>query len=663
MTDLRRKAPQEMFYFSSSGITTQDILQTEMSKLGTVLNHVRKWIDASFVYNNNESVINDKLTGWGFGTNAVRSDVREINDYANTRLRFQKNTGTDDSPVWVDLLTVLTISPYTVTMAGGFVAGGNSIVQGSLTLGGNLDLDGFYLKNLGGLDNVQITSSGRTFSQVFSGQTSVTVNHNLNTLLPIVTVKDSSTNKFVLPQDVEVTSVNQVIVTFDEAAASGTIFVAGGVGVAGITFADGTETIPYSARLQLNPSDFYLTLTGDGNGYAVLNSQPRGGVAIEWNDSRVSKSTAQLFFNPDQFYINSNKPTLNLGDNQTFETVRINQYTDLVNTPLPASPATGRLRLHATARSSNHTSLEMVDSNGLAVDILRDNTYIAQNNTGSTIFKGQAVYFNGSSGGVPTIALAKADALATATPVALAFENITTGNSGSVVLSGEISGFDLSAFTNGDLLYLSATAAGSSTNVAPSHPNISVRIGTVLSNSATNGIISVVPGDVHTTDTGTIQTSFTIGATAATSVVLAKSSTAQRTATFPDKSGIVAFTSDIQPGFYGMIVKETDGNPPNYRTDTISFSSNDFYLNSDSVNHPIVSYRHSRARKSVINFGTAAEWQAAHNFGSTDLVFNVFDNRQIALTPQKADFSDPNTAYFYFATAKSGKAVIIMVGG
>ena len=47
------------------------------------------------------------------------------------------------------------------------------------------------------------------------------------------------------------------------------------------------------------------------------------------------------------------------------------------------------------------------------------------------------------------------------------------------------------------------------------------------------------------------------------------------------------------PGFYGVHFRETDGNPPGFRNDTIYFNSNDFYLSSDSVGKPVLNFRGS----------------------------------------------------------------------
>jgi hypothetical protein len=48
---------------------------------------------------------------------------------------------------------------------------------------------------------------------------------------------------------------------------------------------------------------------------------------------------------------------------------------------------------------------------------------------------------------------------------------------------------------------------------------------------------------------------------------------------------------DLSPGFYGIFIRETDGNPPTNRNDTITFDSSSFYIQSDSKGKPIISLR------------------------------------------------------------------------
>lgn len=263
----------DLFYINSSG--PDGTIAIQIPRLQRIAKKSRKWEEASTQFTTG-SYLNDILTGFGFGNASSYKIFRFYHDYTFARLRFQKNTGTDSVPVWTDLGYIDTATGNWF-FTGGITAGDDSVIDGKLTLGDNLDMNGFYIKNLGGINDIRFTAAGRTYTTTFSSQTSVTVNHNLNTLFPVVVVYQTSDGKIILPEDTQITSANQVVVTFGEAAVSGSILVAGGVGEVGISFTDGTHSFPYAKQLQVNPADFYITKSNDGNGYPVLNLQPVSG--------------------------------------------------------------------------------------------------------------------------------------------------------------------------------------------------------------------------------------------------------------------------------------------------------------------------------------------------------------------------------------------------
>lgn len=116
------------------------------------------------------------------------------------------------------------------------------------------------------------------------------------------------------------------------------------------------------------------------------------------------------------------------------------------------------------------------------------------NSTGSTIANGAAVYINGASAGLPTIALAKANAAATSHCVGLATESIANTNIGYVTAVGAVHSLNTSGFTAGVPVYLDATTAGNLNATAPVAPNFTQPVGWVAVSSATVGVIVVNPG-------------------------------------------------------------------------------------------------------------------------------------------------------------------------
>jgi hypothetical protein len=116
------------------------------------------------------------------------------------------------------------------------------------------------------------------------------------------------------------------------------------------------------------------------------------------------------------------------------------------------------------------------------------------NDTASTITDGTVVYKTGVFNSYSTVAPAIANDVTKSCIVGVATHDITTGSYGYVTVEGEVNGIDLSAFSDGDVLYLSTSTAGGMTATAP-NPDINgffvVRIGAVLDNDAVNGKLCV----------------------------------------------------------------------------------------------------------------------------------------------------------------------------
>ena len=119
------------------------------------------------------------------------------------------------------------------------------------------------------------------------------------------------------------------------------------------------------------------------------------------------------------------------------------------------------------------------------------------NNSGSTITKGSVVYINGRhSSNLPTIALAQANTEANSySTFALVQDDITNGNSGTVIQAGNISNLNLptASYSDGQIVYLSPTVAGGITVNKNSvlAPNHIVKLGTIIRAHPTLGSIEL----------------------------------------------------------------------------------------------------------------------------------------------------------------------------
>lgn len=167
----------------------------------------------------------------------------------------------------------------------------------------------------------------------------------------------------------------------------------------------------------------------------------------------------------------------------------LNTYMVMSDQAVPTPPADGLV-----LQSTEHNGFSfphVYDTQGNAIDLVRDNITVVRNNSGSAITKGTVLYVTGATGSIPTVGKAKADSTATLPAVFIAYENINNNSFGRALIVGNLENIDLSAFNNGDLLYVSPTTAGALTSTKPTGANYAQSIGTVLNNGVANGVLQV----------------------------------------------------------------------------------------------------------------------------------------------------------------------------
>lgn len=157
----------------------------------------------------------------------------------------------------------------------------------------------------------------------------------------------------------------------------------------------------------------------------------------------------------------------------------------------PTTPAAGSVKLFSDSTVSNIARLSMKTSSGSVLTFFRDGADTVRNNSGGAFTKGQVVYKNGANGTTATIALAKANSVATAGAVGLILATTLANNSfGTILTRGRFQGLNTVAFSEGDTLYVDPTTAGAVTNVRPVLPNFAIKIGTVVTSNA-SGIVDL----------------------------------------------------------------------------------------------------------------------------------------------------------------------------
>lgn len=164
------------------------------------------------------------------------------------------------------------------------------------------------------------------------------------------------------------------------------------------------------------------------------------------------------------------------------------EYIDFDSTATNPAWKEGRVFYDKTEKCLSYYN----EDSDVTVNIGQENLVRVYNNTGSVINNGSVVYINGASFGIPNVALARADILATSDFVlGVATDNIQAGSFGYITTQGTVHDVNTFLYNTGDVLYLSDTTAGAFTNVAPLQPSYNVRVGTVVKKGATDGDVFV----------------------------------------------------------------------------------------------------------------------------------------------------------------------------
>ncbi len=167
----------------------------------------------------------------------------------------------------------------------------------------------------------------------------------------------------------------------------------------------------------------------------------------------------------------------------------------IVNLDLEPQAAPTYLRGRVWYDSTNECLSFYDDITGTSQQVNQEEILRARNATGSTILNGAVVYINGATGQNPRIALALGNAETTSRVIGVATHDISNNSIGKVTTFGVVNEVNTSAYTEGDLLWLSTSVAGGLTTTKPSAPNRAVLVGTVLYAHASSGKILVHPSN------------------------------------------------------------------------------------------------------------------------------------------------------------------------
>jgi hypothetical protein len=168
----------------------------------------------------------------------------------------------------------------------------------------------------------------------------------------------------------------------------------------------------------------------------------------------------------------------------------------------PTAPGAGVIRLHSTT-ANGFTRVEQDNESATNLILGRDNAFIAKNESGVTINKGEAVYSSGTVSGVPQITKARANAAGTLPALGIAMDSIPHLSFGQVMTHG-ILGFNTTAFSDGNPVWLSTATAGALTATRPSGTtNYVQRMGSILISGISGSMLVEVAPSILNQETGT----------------------------------------------------------------------------------------------------------------------------------------------------------------
>lgn len=165
-------------------------------------------------------------------------------------------------------------------------------------------------------------------------------------------------------------------------------------------------------------------------------------------------------------------------------------YSDYANSAAPATPAAGHTRIYA-ATNNGHTQFHQVDEDGMHLRVCRDAALLVRNTSGAPITKGQTVDVYSATGAIPNIRLADSNTVPPRHAEGFALETIADNGFGMILLSGEITGLDTSAFAEGAEIYQS-TVAGAFTATPPTDGTLVQSLGVITKSHATQGSIEAI---------------------------------------------------------------------------------------------------------------------------------------------------------------------------
>lgn len=232
------------------------------------------------------------------------------------------------------------------------------------------------------------------------------------------------------------------------------------------------------------PTTRTITINGETHNLAADNSWTVGGTAAIWGNITGTLSNQTDLQNA----LNAKVPYTGATGNVNLGEYGITSgFVGFDTTPTGTPTGIGTMYWDAANRT-----VALIDGDGdTTLQIGQEERVLVHNNTGATLTDGQIVYVVGSTGELPSVALASNTAEATSSVTfGMVTESIAHGADGFITTSGIVHGLNTLALTEGSALWLGSTP-GSFTQTKPVAPENSVLIGYVIKKAGGNGSVFV----------------------------------------------------------------------------------------------------------------------------------------------------------------------------
>lgn len=156
-------------------------------------------------------------------------------------------------------------------------------------------------------------------------------------------------------------------------------------------------------------------------------------------------------------------------------------------TPTPNAYQEGRLYY-----TNNQLNFDR-EISGVTLQIGEEEVVRVTNVTGGLISNGTVVYIHSAVSGLPAICKSVGSNICAQKTIGVTTQDILDNNEGYVTILGQVHDVNTSAYSAGDILWLSPTNLGGMTNVRPPYPYVQFAIGAVTKVGVSDGSIVVRP--------------------------------------------------------------------------------------------------------------------------------------------------------------------------